>query len=245
MRVVVYTSDSYVWCLRPFQYLFNTYWSELQPVLVGGFRPPPFALAGNFTFRSIAPRNYPAKRWSDGLIQLLNTIDDEVFIFMLEDYWLCRGVYHQAVASLEEYMKMHRGVLRIDLTSDRLYSGRAFDVDTWGSLDIIETPADTPYQWSTQACVVRREQFLQCLEPGMAPWQFELRGNELIPEGLRVLGTRQWPVRYVNAVGMQNQYKYRVEHDREGAFSHTIERIPPEHVDYMRRRGILPPNEKL
>ena len=245
MRVVVYTSDKYLWCLRPFQYLFNTYWSELQEVVVGGFSPPPFPLAPNFTFKSIAPRNYPAEKWSDGLIQLLTSMDDEVIIFMLEDYWLCRTVQHGAVASLQEYMLHHPGVLRVDLTADRLYSGRAFDVDTWGHLDIIETPADTPYQWSTQACVVNRKHFLNCLKPGLGPWDFELRGNELIPDGLRVLGTRQWPVRYVNAVGMQNPYKYRTEHVRDGAFSKTIERIPEQHVAYMLKRGILPRNEKL
>ena len=245
MRVVVYTSDRYRWCLGPFQYLFNVYWSELQDVIVGGFKPPQFDLAPNVSFHSIAPDNYPVERWSDGLIEFLNSMDDEVIIFMLEDYWLCRGVNHGAVASLEEYMAMHPGVLRIDLTADRLYSGRAFDVDTWGCLDIIETPPDTPYQWSTQACVVNRKHFLRCLQPGMAPWEFELRGNELIPAGLRVLGTRQWPVRYINAVGMQNQYRYRVQHIREGAFSRTVERIPDEHVDHMRECGILPPNERV
>lgn len=240
MRIVVPTCDAYLWALRPFAYLMNVYWSEMQPVLVGGYSKPDFALPDNFQFRSIDAEDYPPEKWSDGMIKLLRSMDDQVFVLMLEDYWLCRGVDHAAVESLGHYMTIHDDVLRIDLTGDRLHSGRAFDVGTWGHCDLLETPADAPYQWSTQACVVRRDHMLRCLRPGIAPWEFELRGNELIPEGLRVLGTRQWPVRYVNAVGMGSQEKYQTEHSREGLGGKTVERIEDDHVQKMKEQGILP-----
>ena len=245
MKVLVPTNDKYLWALRPFAYLFNIYWSSLQPVVVLGFNRPQFDLPKNFEFVSLDHRNYGAGEWTNGLLKFLPHWDEDYFVWMLEDYWLVRGVNHGAVASLEEYMRIHPGVLRIDLTSDRLHSGRARDVDTWGSLDIIETPPDTPYQWSTQACVVNRKHMIRCLRPDMAPWDFELRGNELIPEGLRVLGTRQYPVRYLNAIGMQCKTKYRTEHERHGVHSVTIERIPQEHLDEMHRRGLLPENKEL
>ena len=246
MRVVVPTCQAYYWALRPFAYCFNTYWSEMQPVLIGGFEPLTFNLPGNFEFISIDEKSYPAKRWSDGLIKLLRSIDDYCFVFMLEDYWLTRGVDHAAIESLDEYMRMHPDILRIDLTADRLHSGHAKDIGTWGHLDILETNSDTPYQWSTQACIVNRENFLACLQPGIAPWDWELRGNELIPEGLRVLGTRQWPVRYINSVGMglEPDLLYRTQHAREGLGGRTVERITAQHVTYMKDHGILPPREK-
>ena len=240
MRVIVPTCNQYLWAVRPFAWLFNRYWSEMQPVLVGGFQRPEFDLPDNITFRSIDKENYPADRWSDGMMRLLKSIDDHSFVLMLEDYWLVRGVDHAAVESLGEYMRIHDDVLRIDLTADRLHSGRAFDVDTWGHLDIIETPKEAPYQWSTQACIVNRAHMLRCLKPGIAPWEFELRGNELIPDGLRVLGTRQWPVRYINALGMGCTERYRTEHIRDGLGGRTIERIEPRHVKAMRAEGVLP-----
>jgi hypothetical protein len=233
VRVVVPTCNKYLWAVAPFAYLFNVYWSEQQEVIVGGFHPPAFKLPTNFTFLSIDPKNYPAERWSDGIIKLLSMIEDDMFVLMLEDYWLLRGVNHQAVQSIGDYMRMHTDVLRTDLTTDRLYSGRAVDVDTWGYLDFIETPPDTPYQWSTQACVVNREHMLRCLRPGIAPWQFELSGNDLIPKGLRVLGTRQSPVRYVNAIGMGCKMRYNVM----GVARH--------HVEAMLSAGILPENEPI
>jgi len=233
MRVVVPTCDKYLWALRPFAYLFNTYWSEQQPVLIGGYSKPDFDLPPNFEFYQIDSTNYPPKKWSDGLIRLLNNINDDTFVLMLEDYWLNRGVNHQAVQSLGDYAGMHREVLRIDLTTDRLYAGRMYDVGTWGYLDIIETPPDTPYQWSTQACIVNRKHMLSCLQPGIAPWEFELQGNDLIPDGLRVLGTRQFPVRYVNGVGMGIRTRYN-----------TIG-LPQDHLEIMLKQGILPENEVL
>lgn len=230
MRVVVPTCDKYLWAIRPFAYLFNTFWSEQQPVVVGCYKKPDFDLPSNFEVLQIDKENYPAKRWSDGIMKLLTMIDDEVFILMLEDYWLNRGVNHQAVESLGEYARIHRGVLRIDLTTDRLYAGGMFDVDTWGYLDIIETSPGTPYQWSTQACIVNRNHMMRCLRPGMAPWEFELSGNELIPTGLRVLGTRQFPVRYVNGLGMG----IRTLYNQTG--------IPEMHLDHMLEHSILPEN---
>jgi hypothetical protein len=233
MRVIVPTCDKYLWALKPFAYLFNTFWSAQQEVLIGGYTPPDFDLPPNFEFRSIDKESYPPEKWSDGIIKLLNNIEDDLFVLMLEDYWLNRGVNHQAVESLAEYMRIYKGVLRIDLTTDRLYAGRMFDIDTWGYLDIIETPPDTPYQWSTQACIVNRKHMLRCLQPGIAPWQFELKGNDLIPNGLRVLGTRQSPVRYVNGIGMGCKMKYN-----------TLG-LPEEHLDHMQDTGILPPNELI
>jgi len=242
--VFVPTCDKYLWALRPFAYLFNTFWSSMQPVVVAGFSPPQFSLPSNIEFISVDPHSYPAAKWTDGLIKFLSRWNQDIFVFMLEDYWISRGVNHQAINSLADYMQMHPDVLRIDLTADRLHSGAAVDVDTWGYLDIIETLPGTPYQMSTQACLVNRKLFLQCLEPGTAPWEFEMHTQ--IPDGMRILGTRNYPVRYVNAIGMNldGKYRYRTEHIREGLGGKTIERIPDDHVGEMLRRGILPPREQ-
>jgi hypothetical protein len=245
VKCLVYTCDQYLWALQPFAYLFNLYWSSMQPVVVVGANPPRVNLPANFEFVSLGTRNYPAAEWSDGLIKFLSRWNEDRFVWLLEDYWLTRGCNHQAIASLDQYMAYHPDVLRIDLTADRLHSGHARDVDTWGYLDIIETDKDTPYQFSTQAAMVNRANMLASLKPGLAPWEFELQGNELIPEGMRVLGTRQWPLRYLNGIGMGCENKYRLEHVREGMAGRTVERIEPEHVSTMLARGILPPNEKL
>jgi len=222
LRVFVFTCDKYLWCLRPFAYLFNRYWSELQEVVVAGYKPPDFPLPANFSFHSISPNCYPAEKWSNGVIEFLHAVNDDIFVLMLEDYWLTRGVDHQAVGSLADYMRLHPKVVRLDLTTDRLYSGRAEDVESWGRLDLIETPPDSPYQFSLQACLVNRALVLKCLKPNLSPWDVELNGGLL--KGYRVLGTRQWPVRYVIGVGT-------------GHKGINVEGIPKEHLNRMKAEG--------
>lgn len=226
MRVIVPCCDKYLWALRPFAYLFNTYWSELQPVLIVGYTPPHFDLPRNFEFLSVARPDPGVSRWSDKIISVFKLIPDEFFTLMLEDYWLNRSVDCGAVASLAEYLSIHRDVLRVDLTGDRLYSTRAFDVGAWGHLDMIETPLDTPYQLSLQACVVNKKNLLRVLRPGMTPWEFEIQDHTQVLGGMRVLGTRQMPVKYTNGIGSGHGDCY-------------TEGIAPEHVAELRRRAWL------
>jgi hypothetical protein len=199
LPVVVLTSDKYMWAMRPFAYLFNIYLSSLQPVTVGCFRIPNyFVLPPNFTLFQIDRRNYPADKWSDGLIKLLRSIREDHVLFMLEDYWLTRTVDIQGVSACYEYMQARPDVLRFDLTDDRQYAGGVKDVDKWGHYDIVETFFETPYQMSTQAGIWNRRLFLELLTPGKSAWEVEIHTQP--PKEMRVLGTRQCPMRYANAL---------------------------------------------
>ena len=204
LRVIVFTSDPYIWAIRPFSHLFNTFWSPSQPVIVGGYTPPKFHLPTNFTFHQISDDPYPADRWSDGVIELLGSIPDEHVIILLDDYWLSRPVDRTGVENLSAYMRTNPDVLRMDLTSDRQFNGHSEWVGYCGYMDLVETPPDSEYQLSLQAGIWNRELLLRILRPGLTPWQTELYlSPELTKraaegETYRVLGTCQCPVRYVN-----------------------------------------------
>ena len=237
--ILVYTCDAYASALPGFAYLQGVFWSQLQPVYVCGTKP--FPLPPNFTWLDVESRI--AERWSDGLIEALNQFNDEVFVWMLEDYYLCRGVDHQAIESIAEYMRMHPDVLKVDLTADRLHSGRGEDVDYWGHVDLLRTEWDVPYQFSTQAACWNRKHLLSVLRPEMSPWDFELQDKK---PGLHVLGTRQWPLRYVNLLGMGlGKDEYRTEHRRHGLGGTTVERIPDEHVEFMQKHNLFPEGKRL
>jgi hypothetical protein len=205
MRVLVFSCDKTQWALRPCSYLFNQHWSALQEVVVSGFRRPPFPLPGNWKFMQIAQANYPPEKWTDQVMETLSQIDDDWVVAFMDDYWLKRTVDCEAVRSLYEYVRGAEDVLRVDLTDDRQYAGRARDIGAWGRLDLVETDWDTPYQLSTQAALLHRRHWLSILRPGMSPWEYELQLQDMVKEKfrhLRVLGTRQSPVRYVNGLGM-------------------------------------------
>ena len=201
MRVIVMTSDNYLWALRPFCYLFNIYWSSLQPVLVVGYAKPDFPLPSNFEFMSVGPQTGP-EQWSGTLIAALNHISDSHFVLMLEDYWLQRTVDHVGIQGLTNYCQMHSEVIRLDLTDDRLHARGdardARDYEPWGHYDLIITTNDFQYQFSIQAGIWNKQHMLNLLQPGKSPWEVELYTK--VPDGLVVLGTRQFPLRYANAL---------------------------------------------
>lgn len=224
LRVIVETSDRYNWALLPFCYLFNVFWSSLQPVIVCGYSRPQFRLPANFQFFSIDSRNYPAERWSDGMIKAFSSIEDEHFVFMLADYWLVRTVDVRGVDACHQYIACMPDVLRIDLTDDRQYAGGALDADYWGSYDIVETPYQTPYQMSTQAGIWNRRLFLKLLQPGKSAWQVEIETQP--PESMRVLGTRQRPVRYANAIQKGQLDRSQIDTIPEPHRRHVLGLIP-------------------
>lgn len=198
MRVLVLTSDKYLPALKPFAWLFNSYWGLEQPVLIGGFTPPDFELPPNFSFHSIGRmEDYPVEKWSDGVIAFLKAIPDEVFILTLEDMWLTRHVDVEAVRILYRYMHQFKNVLRIDLTADRLYAMNMVDYAPCSRLDLILSDRTSQYQMSMMPGLWRKELLLRHLVPNESPWQVELEGTPRVAgdESIIVLGSRQWPLR--------------------------------------------------
>lgn len=226
LNVIVEVSDGYLWALRPFIYLFNMYWSELQHVTVVGYRSPNFKLPPNFSFFSISPMNYPPEKWSDGMIAFLNTIHDRHIVFLLNDYWLCRTADVRGISSCHDYLMNKPEVLRFDLTDDRLYAGSMFDVESWGSYDIIETKSGTPYQMSLQAAIWNREKLLEILIPGKSAWETEIHLSP--PEEMRVLGTRQLLLRYANGVLKGKLDLGQIDKIPQPHRNHILEMIPEE-----------------
>jgi len=202
LRVFVITNDYYLWCLSPFSYLFNKYWSDKQEVVIMGFRPPKFELPNNFHFHSIARANYPQKKWSNALIEFLKAMSDEHCVLMLEDYWISRPVDTRCITSLHQFMIARPDVLRFDLSIDVLHtngdSRDATDIGFIGPYDIVEKPHGKPYRMSFQAGLWNTKLLLSLLKEDKDPWEVEIQTSP--PSDMKVLGTRQWPLRYINAI---------------------------------------------
>lgn len=238
MRVVVLTSDKYLHALRPYSYLFNKYWDKSQQVLVAGFTPPDFELPDNFSFHSIGKfSDYPVGKWSDALLNLLDEIDDEAFVLMLEDYWITRPVDTRAIQMCYDYAKQFKYLLRIDLTTDRLfaagprYPGDIPDYGYLGHLDLIRSEPTSPYHMSLMTAMWRRDNLKKVLQPGWSPWEVELTGTSRLlthyAADMLVLGTRQWPVRHTLGYRGGNP---------TGA---DLSAIRPTDVDEMRKLGYV------
>lgn len=202
-KIYVMTSDGYMNALKAFGWLLNKYWRPNPEVVVVGYRFPDFDLPRNFSFLSLGDqKDYPLNKWSDGLIKLLNQIDDSHFVLMLEDYYISRPVNVQAVHMLYDYMLQFRNVLKMDLYSDRLYAGGMTDYNHCGYLDLVRSDPASQYHMSLMAGLWNRELMLRFLIPGENPWQVELEGTPRVARAadeVMVLGTRNMPVRHILA----------------------------------------------
>lgn len=233
MRVVIYSSDKTSWALRPFAYLFNLYWSRDQRVSVFGNTTPDFALPNNFTFTSVG-QFMPAQHWSNDLIAALQSINDDIICMMMDDYWLNRQVNAQAVRWCYEYMQQHADVIRFDLTTDRLYANGITPYGAIGYLDVIKSDPRSPYNFSLQAAMWRRELLLNVLMPNETPWEVEERGTRrLMGMPYTVLGTKQCPVHYTIAV---QQGKLALD----GGYQYPANPMQQVDIDHILHSGWVP-----
>lgn len=205
MKIIVPAYSKTYWALKPFTHLFNKYW-KMENATILHYAPIPFSLPNNFELKSIYYKDYPRDKWANGVIEYLETIDDEVVVLLLEDYWLAREVNTSTMRIIETFLESNPNILRVDLTTDRLYAGGCRDVGYLNWLDLVEAP-QSQYQMSLQAGMWRRDNLLNVLtslnDNARSSWDVEIQGTSIINEHydkFRVLGTRQNPLRYVNGI---------------------------------------------
>lgn len=195
MEVVVLTSNAYLHCLPPFAYLFNKFWSINQPVKVARYEHRPRHLPTNFS--NFAIGNQADYTWSSGLMKYLQYHNGELILLMLEDYFLDSSAHQPNIKMAWDYMLQHSEVAKIDLTNDRLKVAHS-DYDAI----FIQSANDAPFLTSLQAAIWRKDFLLKALNPDESPWQFEKRGTKrVMKEKPLILGFRQPPMSYVNAIG--------------------------------------------
>ena len=207
MRIVVPVYKKTHWALKPFAALFNKYWlinGEKVNIDVMCYSTPNFSLPNNFKICQIDKIDYPRNLWADGLLQYLYRVEDNEILIMLEDYWLIRKADANGILTLATLVKDN--ILRVDVTTDRLYAGGMKDVGYIGHYDIIEA-RESQYQMSLQAGIWNKSLLIEVIEkmtPGKrSSWDVELEGTGIVnrePDKYRVLGTRQNPVRYINGM---------------------------------------------
>ncbi len=249
MQVIVMTSDNYYHCLTPFMHLWHKFFTNYIPVELTedyqfnltfcGFSLPEVDLNqfDPWTFHSIgAYSDYPADRWSDALLKVLDDVAEDRFILMLEDYWLYRPVDVRGIKYLYDYAGQFTNVLKIDLAFDRLYihAGSCFlygmnNYGYVGHIDLIQSPPGTPYQFSLWGGVWRRDVMRGYVIPGESAQQLEMEGTTRVKDDVLVLGTRQAPLVHGNV--------YRSGRGSVPAYEEGGWKIPDCELEYMREQG--------
>jgi len=209
MQVIVMTSDAQQARTIPaFWYLWSKYFHGLHHTRITcGFThfdcDSHFYSIGNYS-------DYPVNKWSDALIKVLDNVADEVFLLMLDDYWLIRQVDTEAIRMMYDYMHQYQNVLKMDITHERLFAeggGKYLfgnhTYDRLGYLDLIKSNYQSPYHMSLWGGLWRKDLLRSILIPSESAQDIEIAGTRRLIEfedKMLVLGTRQAPLLHANVI---------------------------------------------
>ena len=168
-------------------------------------------------------------------MKLLEVIDDEYFIWTMDDFWLLRRVDDSGVRLLWDHIKAHPELARIDLTADRVLAHGAIDAGALGHLHLVANEHPVPYLLSLQTGIWKREALRAYLVSGETPWQVELEGTTRMHRaGANVLGTREVPVKHLIAI-----QQGRIALD--GGYQGTEYALSSEDREELNQKGFLTP----
>lgn len=226
MQILVMTSSKYHHFLPGFCYMFNEYWGERA--IIATDTPIVQDLPDNFSVYSYSNwKALAAHSWSGGLRRALKSMSSGLVAILLEDYYITEPVKKDIIKQgIELFHQWPNSLLRLDLTTDRMYNGSAKDLGKYGDMDLVETPYDSEYQMSFQAGIWNRRLILNIVPNGGTPWLTEVGIQP--PKEMRVMGTKQNPVEYANIVRSGGEARlYSVSYDA----------VPEHNMQVMRERG--------
>jgi len=251
MQLIIMTSDKQKHCHKPFMYLFNKcwgrgdFWAESSPIIEPWFCG--FTIPENVTeyhkqgfhFYSIGEyEDYPANRWSDALLHVLDNVAEPQFLLMLEDYWPVRPIDTKAIKMLFDYASQFSYVLKIDVANERLNNRDGNGVLTGkhyghvGYVDLIKSPPGSSYQMSLWGGIWNRDTMKAFIVPGEKAQEIEIFGTSRVNEvgdNVLVLGTKQAPLMHANV--------YLTARGNEPDYSIGDYSIAQSDIDYMREEG--------
>ena len=212
LNVYIPTCDSHLFVVKGFAHFFNKYWGEDFQVKILGFTEPDFDLPSNFEFISMGKEQVgKAKGWSNYLIDFFEFIDDEHFIFGIDDFYMARPfdreLYEVLLKEKDDPM-----VGRIDLQPSIQHARNPEDVSVYkdfGDFKILELAQRTKtsfiYRITGQFSIWNREYFLKNMQRNWTPHDWEVIGGQLAEgDGYKILGTAdRWCVKKIELVSDQ------------------------------------------
>ena len=183
INIYILTSDKSIPTIEGFQYCFNKYWSHGQKVTILGYKKPEFKLSDNFEFISLGV-DRGADYVGGDLIKFFNSVEDEHFIFSVDDFFLIRDVNIELLNFIKKRIEnMHRFSLTDQVSNkphDIIYEDDDFN--------IIEMNQYAEYRKSAVWSIWSKDYFLKYFKDNMNLWQWEL-DTSCMNDGHRVVGT--------------------------------------------------------
>lgn len=178
ISILVNTCDAFEDCWDPFFLLFKEYWPDFNGTLYLNTEVKSYSYPGlNIIPLKVAERKNVGPfelSWSQCLIDALNFIDDDIILYMQEDYFLHNFVKNDLVTKYLKYINDHGNIGCIHLTDQGTQPDLAFKK----SQELYPANLNHRDLLSCQAAFWRKTTLLKCLKPSESGWQFEEFGSK-------------------------------------------------------------------
>lgn len=192
MKKYLITCDNYLSLLKGNFYFFNKYWSAEEEVIVLCYKKPDFYLPDNFKIHSLGNQSDYGKFWTNALIPFFKKVEEDYFLILLDDLFLCRSVDVGALNKLEELIaqgKAHKACLAKPAPKNSIRKELLDDIvefNNSGSLD---------QRTTIMQAIWNKEHFFKYLKPNFNIWNFEQNNvGQAYNEKAVVIGTKSKPV---------------------------------------------------
>lgn len=174
--ILVNTCDKFEDCWYPFFKLFAIYWPDYKGKIYLNTEQKDFSYKGLdiVPLRIIEPSTNKRYTWSECLILALNKINENVILYMQEDYFIKGQVNDELIKKYVGMMDNHPDIHCIHLTD------QAVIPDSRPSVYEGLYPAihNQRYRISCQAALWRKNILLSYLRPYESAWDFEQFGSK-------------------------------------------------------------------
>lgn len=215
LKVYIPTCDPHLFAIEGFAYFFNKYWGDDFEVKILGFSQPDFELPSNFEFISMAEEQVGrSKGWSNYIIDFFESIDDEHFIFGIDDFYMARPFDREVYETLLKEIDDEK-VGRIDLQPSIQHARNPEDVSVYkdfGDFKILElrqrSATSFIYRITGQMSIWNRKYFLKNLQRDWSVHDWEIIGGRSAEgDGYKILGSAdRWCVKKIELIS-DNAYR--------------------------------------
>ena len=178
--ILINTCDMFEDCWEPFFKLFSIYWPEYKGVMYLNTETKQY----NYPGLNIVPLkvscgiNKPRKRltWSECLKLALKEINEDIILYMQEDYFLKDSAKSKVVGDYVKLMIDNKDIHCVHLTDQAVKAKNVACKYSKYNLKLVEI--NQRYRISCQAALWRKGVLLSYLRPYESAWQFEEFGSQ-------------------------------------------------------------------
>ena len=187
MKILVATSNKYSFLIEPYVTLFNRHWPG-QEIVFLGFEKGAQAIStlpNNCTFHALGKQDDFHGLWTDPLLPYMRAIEDDYFIFTVEDMMLMRPIDLEKMSILENEIRNKKADKA--LLDAHLNHHAEFHKE-----NLVALRQDAPYRTTLHPAIWRKEYFLKYLRSGMTAWDFEVKNMpESKSDGATIISLQQ------------------------------------------------------